>query len=97
MSRYHTTAESPHKSFIKPDLIIFLKNSVENLKKNIKKRGRIYESNISDDYLININSSYSDFFKSRPDLKVKYIDVSEINFVENRLDYLSILKQIVND
>ena len=94
---YRKLFYSLHKSFIKPDLIIFLKNSVENLKKNIKKRGRIYESNISDDYLININSSYSDFFKSRPDLKVKYIDVSEINFVENRLDYLSILKEIVND
>ena len=94
---YRKLFYSLHKSFIKPDLIIFLKNSVENLKKNIKKRGRSYESNISDDYLININSSYSDFFKSRPDLKVKYIDVSEINFVENRLDYLSILKEIVND
>ena len=94
---YRKLFYSLHKSFIKPDLIIFLKNSVENLKKNIKKRGRSYESNISDDYLININSSYSDFFKSRPDLNVKYIDVSEINFVENRLDYLSILKEIVND
>ena len=78
-------------------MIIFLKNSVENLKRNIKKRGRSYESNISDDYLININSGYSDFFKSRPDIKVKYIDVSEIDFVENRLDYLSILTEITND
>ena len=67
------------------------------MKKNIKKRGRSYESNISDDYLININSSYSDFFKTRPDLNVKYIDVSDIDFVENRLDYLSILTEIVND
>ena len=94
---YRKLFYSLHKSIVKPDLIIFLKNSIENLKKNIKKRGRSYESNISDDYLININSSYSDFFKSRPDLKVKYIDVSDIDFVENRLDYLSILTEIVND
>ena len=94
---YRKLFYSLHKSIIKPDLIIFLKNSVENLKRNIKKRGRSYESNISDDYLININSGYSDFFKSRPDIKVKYIDVSEIDFVENRLDYLSILTEITND
>ena len=94
---YRKLFYSLHKSIVKPDLIIFLKNSIENLKKNIKKRGRSYESNISDDYLININSSYSDFFKTRPDLKVKYIDVSDIDFVENRLDYLSILTEIVND
>ena len=94
---YRKLFYSLHKSIVKPDLIIFLKNSIENLKKNIKKRGRSYESNISDDYLININSSYSDFFKSRPDLKVKYIDVSDIDFVENRLDYLSILTEIIND
>ena len=56
-----------------------------------------YDSNITDDYLTNINSVYYDFFKSRPDIKVKYIDVSEIDFVENRLDYLSILTQITND
>ena len=78
-------------------MIIFLKNSIENLKRNIKKRGRSYESNITDDYLTNINSGYYDFFKSRPDIKVKYIDVSEIDFVENRLDYLSILTEITND
>jgi len=94
---YRKLFYSLHKSIVKPDLIIYLKNSVENLKRNIKKRGRIYESNISDDYLININSGYSDFFKSRPDIKVKYIDVSEIDFVENRLDYLSILTEITND
>jgi len=44
--------------------------------------------------LVSINKSYSEFFKSRPDLNVKFIDVSEIDFVKNRLDYLSIINQI---
>ena len=91
---YRKLFYSLYKSIVKPDLIIFLNQTIENLKGNIKKRGRDYEASISDEYLISINKSYSEFFKSRPDLNVKFIDVSEINFVKNRLDYLSIINQI---
>ena len=73
---------------------IFLNQTIENLKINIKKRGRDYESTISADYLKKINQSYSEFFKSRPDLNVKFIDVSEMDFVKNRLDYLSIINGV---
>ena len=91
---YRKLFYSLYKSIVKPDLIIFLNQTIENLKGNIKKRGRDYESSISDEYLTSINKSYSEFFKSRPDLNVKFIDVSEIDFVKNRLDYLSIINQI---
>ena len=91
---YRKLFYSLYKSIVKPDLIIFLNQTIENLKGNIKKRGRDYETSISDEYLISINKSYSEFFKSRPDLNVKFIDVSEIDFVKNRLDYLSIINQI---
>ena len=91
---YRKLFYSLYKSIVKPDLIIFLNQTIENLKGNIKKRGRDYESSISEEYLKSINKSYSDFFKSRPDLNVKFIDVSEIDFVKNRLDYLSIINQI---
>ena len=91
---YRKLFYSLYKSIVKPDLIIFLNQTIENLKGNIKKRGRDYEASISDEYLTSINKSYSEFFKSRPDLNVKFIDVSEIDFVKNRLDYLSIINQI---
>ncbi len=91
---YRKLFYSLYKSIVKPDLIIFLNQTIENLKNNIRKRGRDYESTISEDYLIKINQSYSDFFKSRPDLNVKFIDVSEMDFVKNRLDYLSIINGV---
>ena len=91
---YRKLFYSLYKSIVKPDLIIFLNQTIENLKTNIKKRGRDYESTISADYLKKINQSYSEFFKSRPDLNVKFIDVSEMDFVKNRLDYLSIINGI---
>jgi deoxyadenosine/deoxycytidine kinase len=80
-----------HSNITKPDLIIYLNQTIDNLKKNIKKRGRDYEMSIDGNYLKKINESYFDFFKSRPDLNVKFIDVSEMDFVNNRLDYLSLL------
>ena len=91
---YRKLFYSLYKSIVKPDLIIFLNQTIENLKINIEKRGREYESKISEEYLKKINQSYSDFFKSRPDLNVKFIDVSEMDFVKNRLDYLSIINGI---
>ena len=91
---YRKLFYSLYKSIVKPDLIIFLNQTIDNLKSNIKKRGRDYEESISDEYLKSINQSYSDFFKSRPDLNIKFIDVSDIDFVKNRLDYLSIINQI---
>ena len=91
---YRKLFYSLYKSIVKPDLIIFLNQKIENLMRNIEKRGRKYESTISEDYLKKINQSYSDFFKSRPDLNVKFIDVSEMDFVKNRLDYLSIIDGI---
>ena len=91
---YRKLFYSLYKSIVKPDLIIFLNQTIENLKNNIRKRGRDYESTISEDYLLKINQSYSDFFKSRPDLNVKFIDVSEMDFVKNRLDYLSIINGV---
>ena len=91
---YRKLFYSLYKSIVKPDLIIFLNQKIENLMRNIEKRGRKYESTISEDYLKKINQSYSEFFKSRPDLNVKFIDVSEMDFVKNRLDYLSIIDGI---
>jgi len=59
---YRKLFYSLYKSIVKPDLIIFLNQTIENLKNNIRKRGRDYESTISEDYLLKINQSYSDFF-----------------------------------
>ena len=64
---------------------------------NIKKRGRDYEQNIEDDYLEKINAGYLEFLKKQTEIKVKIIDISDIDFIKNRADYLWILNQICDD
>jgi len=83
-----------YKELIKPDLYIYLYQTEDRLLENIKKRGREYEQNIEASYLSQIQQGYADFIKSQQDLKIKIIDVSNLDFVNNQKDYLNILEQI---
>ncbi len=83
-----------YKELVKPDLYIYLYQNTDRLLENIKSRGRDYEQNIQPDYLIEINKSYLSFIKSQANIKVKIIDISELDFVNNRKDYLQILAKI---
>ena len=85
---------SMYKDILKPDLYIYLNQNIDRLKENIKKRGRDYEQNIDSKYLKNINSGYLDFHKTQTDLNIKIIDINNMDFVNNRMDYLSLLKSI---
>lgn len=77
-------------------MYIYLYQNTERLLKNIEKRGRDYEKDIQPEYLEKINKGYVEFIKSQPNLNVKIIDVSELDFVKNRADYLKVLHQILS-
>ena len=82
------------KDLLKPNLIIYLMQSPENLLLNIEKRGRYFEKNIKKDYLKKINQAYIKSLKSKTDWNILFIDVSDIDFVENDSDYLELLFRI---
>ena len=94
-SLYQKLFHLMYKELVKPDLYVYLYQNTERLLQNIKKRGRDYEQNIEADYLANINRSYLSFIKSQPGLNVKIIDISELDFVRRREDYLMLLQEIV--
>ena len=84
------------KDITKPNLYVYLHQNTKRLQENIKDRGRDYEQNINDEYLDKINSGYLDFLKNQSELQVKIIDISNRDFVNNRLDYLWVLDEICN-
>ena len=84
-----------HKELPKPDVYIYLYQNTERLLANIKKRGRKYEQSIEAAYLKKINQGYLEFIKSQRSDTIRMIDISEMDFVENRKDYLDILKRII--
>ena len=91
---YHKVFNLMYKELIKPNLYIYLYQNTARLLENIRKRGRDYEQNIQQDYLTKINQSYLSFIKSQPNLNVKIIDISDLDFVNHRKDYLKLLGEI---
>ena len=89
---FNRLSEIALKNLPKPDLIIYLHSSVRRLQKNIRKRGRSYEQNISDNYLFDIQNKYFDFFKKYNEFPVLVVDVSEVDFVNNA----NVLNQLVD-
>ncbi|MBX2829435.1 MAG: 2-amino-4-hydroxy-6-hydroxymethyldihydropteridine diphosphokinase [Flavobacteriaceae bacterium] len=85
-----------HKELPNPDRYVYLYQNTERLLENIKKRGRSYEKDIPAKYLQEINEGYFEFIKGLPQEKVRVIDISEMDFVKNRKDYLSVLRQIIS-
>ncbi len=91
---YKKVFDLMYRNLVKPGLYIYLYQNTERLLQNIKNRGRDYEQKIPPEYLNKINQGYLQFIKSRTDFNVKIIDVSELDFVENRTDFVKILQEI---
>ncbi len=85
-----------YQSLPKPDLYVYLYLSIENLLKNIKKRGRKYEQKIEIEYLEKIQKGYFDYMKQQHDISFLLIDTNGIDFVNNLADYELIVDTIIN-
>ena len=77
-----------------PDLLIYLKASVATLVRQIEKRGREYEKNISIEYLKKLNEKYNKWIETYNSSKHIVIDVDHINFIDNKKDFGYILERI---
>ena len=75
------------KNLPRPDVLLYLHSDVNRLQLNIRKRGRDYEQNISDEYLLQIQERYFDYFKKQKDFPVLIVDVSKVDFLEDNLVY----------
>ncbi|MBT8304137.1 MAG: 2-amino-4-hydroxy-6-hydroxymethyldihydropteridine diphosphokinase [Bacteroidia bacterium] len=83
-----------HKDLAKPDLYVYLYQNTERLQENIKSRGRKYEQEIDTEYLEKINAGYIEFLRNQTGFNVQLIDISDMDFVKNRHDYLKILDKM---
>ena len=91
---YKSLFDIIYKEIPQPDLYVYLLQNPKQLLKNIKKRGRDYEQEISIDYLEKINNAYLSYFDSQTNLNVLIIDVTNKDFVNNQSDYLFVLNEI---
>jgi deoxyadenosine/deoxycytidine kinase len=86
--------ESIIKTVSQPDLLIYLKADIPKLVSQIKKRGREFEADISEDYLRNLNRYYEDFSKNYDHGRLLTIDVNNMDFASNPDDFAAIIKEL---
>src|SRR3984893_17204246 len=79
---YQRLFEIINQQVIQPDLLIYLHAPVNKLQENIRKRKRPYEQNIPDEYLFNIQQTYTNYIKQH-NIKTLFIDAGKADFLGN--------------
>jgi deoxyadenosine/deoxycytidine kinase len=77
-------------SLSNPDLLVYLYADVSRLQQNIKKRGRVFEQEITNEYLQNIQDRYLDYLRKQTHFPVLLLDVSNVDFKEDEKVYFRI-------
>jgi deoxyadenosine/deoxycytidine kinase len=92
MHLYDTVAGLLERNIIRPDLVIYLQADTDVLMKNIAKRGRNMEKNVTWEYIDALNQVYTEYFFRYQDTPLVIINTDNIDFVENEKD----LKEVID-
>lgn len=79
-----------------PDLVIYLQAPADILLKRIRKRGTSMEYTVTDEYLNQLSSAYTDFFHYYNASPLLIVNASGIDLVNNEQDYQQLLDRIEN-
>ena len=82
-SLFHTL----NATFSKPDLLVYLHRSVDDLISNISKRGREFEQEIKPEYLQSLQDAYFSYFKTEKEVPILIIDVTGVDFWNDKESY----------
>ena len=86
MQLYDTVASLLERNIIRPDIVIYLQADTDVLMKNIEKRGRNMEKNVTWEYIDALNQVYTEYFFRYQDTPLVIINTNNIDFVENESD-----------
>jgi deoxyguanosine kinase len=79
-----------------PEILIYLHAPVSKLQENIKKRNRSYEQNINDEYLFNIQETYTSYIKQH-NITTLFVDASNADFLGNEAHIKVITEALKKD
>ena len=94
MHLYDTVASLLERNIIRPDLVIYLQADTDVLMKNIAKRGRNMERNVTWEYIDALNQVYTEYFFRYQDTPLVIINTDNIDFVENEKDLREVIDYI---
>ena len=77
-----------------PDLVVYLRSSVDRLMKNITLRDRDYERNMQQEYIADLTQAYDHYFNNYTRVPLLIVNSTELDFVNKRKDFEHLLEQI---
>jgi deoxyguanosine kinase len=92
---YNRVASLLEQDVPKPDLVVYLQSAPERLLQNIRKRGRSYEKDMSDDYIRALNEAYNRFFFHYNDTPLLVVNSTLVDFVNIKKDFDELVNQIM--
>jgi deoxyadenosine/deoxycytidine kinase len=81
---------------VQPDILIYLHAPVSKLQTNIRKRNRPYEQAIPDNYLFNIQETYTHYIRQH-NIRTLFVDVTNADFLDNPTHLKVILDALDRD
>jgi deoxyadenosine/deoxycytidine kinase len=79
-----------------PDLVVYLRSSVDRLLHNVALRGRAYEAAIEGAYLEELSAAYDRHFAHYTKGPLLVVDASRIDFVRDEATFEELLRQIAD-
>ncbi|WP_116124530.1 deoxynucleoside kinase [Lewinella sp. IMCC34183] len=80
--------------FPRPDVIVYLHRPVTALQANIAKRGRDFETGITDEYLTSVQTTYFDYFRTLRDVPVVLLELDELDFTTDEGLYARMVEAV---
>ncbi|GAC1423140.1 MAG: hypothetical protein NVS1B13_16380 [Flavisolibacter sp.] len=93
---YQRVFEIIKEQIIEPEILIYLHAPVQKLQQNIKKRNRVYEQKIHNDYLFKIQETYTQYIKQN-NVKTIVVDVTNADFLGNPVHLQTIIEALEKD
>jgi deoxyadenosine/deoxycytidine kinase len=90
---YQRLFEIIHQQIVQPDILIYLHSPISRLKENIRRRNRAYEQNISDNYLSDIQETYTHYIRQH-NVRTLVVDTTHADFLSNESHLRSIIDQL---
>lgn len=93
-SVYSAMYEAVRATLRPPDLLIYLRASLPTLRRHIAQRGRAFEADIADDYLLRLGSLYERWFEAY-DLSPKLVlEADALDFVNHAASLEAVLGRL---
>jgi deoxyadenosine/deoxycytidine kinase len=94
LSLYEQVVESLNVAAPVPDLVIYLQASVDSLLERIARRGIAIEKAIDRPFVEKLTDAYARFFHAYNDGPLLIVNASDIDPINNPLDYEQLFRQI---